>query len=101
MSRIEIDHELARTAAGRLDQLADGLEGSLRLRTASLSPVAAALDPVSRTTAQTIGTVGDSFQQSYAGGIEQLRQVAANLRAHAVLVESTEDDGSDLFRSLM
>ncbi|WP_330179060.1 PE domain-containing protein [Nocardia sp. NBC_01503] len=101
MSRIAFDHELARQAAGRLDLLADGLEGGLRNSSASLSPVAAAQDPVSRRTSLSIDEVGVSFRQSYLGGVGELRKIAANLRAHADLHEGAGNDVVDAFKPLM
>ncbi|MFI9504702.1 PE domain-containing protein [Nocardia sp. NPDC052566] len=101
MSQIAFDGELARLAAGRLDTLADGLEGAMHRRGDALSPVAAALDPVSRQTAQTIGAVGGSFQDSYRSGVGELRKIAANLRAHADLTAVADGDVVDSFKPLM
>ncbi|QIS02302.1 PE domain-containing protein [Nocardia brasiliensis] len=101
MSRIAFDGELARAAAGRLDTLADGLDAALHRRRDALGPAAAALDPVSRQTAQTIGAVGGSFQESYASGVGELRKIAANLRAHADLAVVADDDVVDSFKPLM
>lgn len=101
MSQIAFDGELARLAAGRLDTLADGLEGTLHRRGAALGPAPAALDPVSRRTAQTLGTVGESFQESYRSGVGELRKIAANLRTHADLAAVADDDVVDSFKPLM
>lgn len=101
MSHIAFDHVLARTAAGRLDQLADGLEGRLHQHSTALHPAAAAIDPVSRQTARTLGEVGGSFRQSYLGGVGELRKIAANLRSHADLVEGSDGDAVDMFKPLM
>ncbi|MFI5779334.1 PE family protein [Nocardia sp. NPDC051570] len=101
MSRIAFDHELARLAAGRLDALADGLEGGLRDRSPALHPVAAALDPVSVRTAQTLDEVGTSFRQSYLSGVGELRKIAANLRSHADLHEGSDNDSVQMFQPLM
>ncbi|MRH89371.1 PE domain-containing protein [Nocardia sp. SYP-A9097] len=101
MSRIAFDHELARQAAGRLDALADGLESGLRDSSAALSPAAAALDPVSRRTSQSIEEVGVSFRQSYLGGAVELRKIAANLRSHADLHEGADGDAVAAFQPLM
>ncbi|MET7768240.1 PE domain-containing protein [Nocardia sp. NPDC005366] len=101
MSRIAFDHELARLAAGRLDTLADSLEGDLGGATAALRPRAAAQDPVSVQSAQTLGAVGDSFLDAYLGGVGELRKVAANLRSHADLHENADGDAVELFRPLM
>ncbi|QBS43430.1 PE domain-containing protein [Nocardia sp. CS682] len=101
MGQIAFDGELARLAAGRLDTLADGLEGTLHRRGDALSPAAAGLDPVSRQTAQTIGAVGGSFQESYLSGVGELRKIAANLRSHADLAAVADGDVVDSFKPLM
>ncbi|BDT90646.1 hypothetical protein IFM12275_06220 [Nocardia sputorum] len=101
MSRIAIDNELAVLAAGRLESLADGLESGLRQRGAALRPTAAAADAVSRHTSQTLGQVGCSFEESYLGGVGELRKIAANLRSHADLVVNSDDDAVQSFRSLI
>lgn len=101
MSQISYDGEIARLAAGRLDSLADSLVATMHRRGDALDPVAAALDPVSRATALSLGAVGGSFQESYASGVGELRQIAANLRAHAALAAGSDDDAVDSFTSLM
>ncbi|MGW5455932.1 PE domain-containing protein [Nocardia sp. NPDC003979] len=100
MSKIAYDGEIARQAAGRIDTLADSLAAQLQQRRDSLSPVAAALDPVSGHTAATLTTVSDSFADSYGSGVTELRKIAANLRAHADLAVATEDDTVALFTPL-
>ncbi|MGC4994613.1 PE domain-containing protein [Nocardia salmonicida] len=100
MSSIAIDHELARMAAVRLDMLADGLESGLTHRATALRPVSAAADPVSRHTAQTLQHVSGSFEESYSGGIGELRKIAANLRSHADLVGNSDDDAVQSFQRL-
>ncbi|MFR9773827.1 hypothetical protein [Nocardia sp. SC052] len=74
MSSIAIDHQLARMAAGRLDMLADDLEGGLLQRSDALRPVPAAADPVSRHTAQVLRQVSASFEQSCLGGRRRTAQ---------------------------
>ncbi|MEU2036289.1 PE domain-containing protein [Nocardia amamiensis] len=100
MSSIAIDHELARMAAGRLDMLADGLESGLLQRGDALRPVPGAADPVSRHTAQVLRQVSGSFEQSYLGGIGELRKIAANLRSHADLVGDSDDEAVQSFQRL-
>jgi uncharacterized protein YukE len=101
VNKLTFDHELARQAAGRLDTLADRLEGTLRDAQISLHPAAAALDPVSRHTGQTFDQVGGSFQQSYRTGVHELRKIAANLRSHSDAFGDTDDQSVDAFRSLL
>ena len=100
MSDIAFDHGLARMAAGRLDILADSLEGRMNDSVPMLHPAASALDPVSTRSAQTLGDVGGSFRQSYLSGVHELRKIAANLRTHADLHENAEGDSADFFRPL-
>ncbi|MGF6882766.1 hypothetical protein ABIA39_001708 [Nocardia sp. GAS34] len=101
MSRIAFDHGLARIAAGRLDTLADVLESRMTDSAPTLHPAAAALDPVSLRTAQTLGGAGESFRESYLSGVHELRKIAANLRTHADTHENTEGDAAGLFSPLM
>ncbi|MBU3065404.1 PE family protein [Nocardia sp. NEAU-G5] len=101
MSKLAFDHELARQAAGRLDTLADRLEGSLRDAQISLRPAAAANDRVSLHTGQTFDQVGDSFQQSYRTGVHELRKIAANLRSHSDSFGDTDDQSVEAFRGLL
>jgi uncharacterized protein YukE len=101
VNKTAFDHELARQAAGRLDTLADQLEGSLRDTQISLSPAAAALDRVSVHTGQTFDRVGDSFQQSYRTGVLELRKIAANLRSHSDSFGDTDDQAVDAFHALL
>ncbi|MFD8247869.1 PE domain-containing protein [Nocardia sp. NPDC059691] len=100
MSSIAIDHQLARMAAGRLDMLADDLEGGLLQHSDALRPVPAAADPVSRHTAQVLRQVSASFEQSCLGGVGELRKIAANLRSHADLVGDSDDDAVQSFQRL-
>jgi hypothetical protein len=100
MSHVAFDHGLARLAAGRLDTLADSLEGQMNDSVPALHPAAPALDPVSNRTSQTLGNVSVMFRQSYLSGVHELRKIAANLRTHADLHESTEGDSADFFRPL-
>ncbi|MEU6833569.1 PE domain-containing protein [Nocardia beijingensis] len=100
MSSIAIDQQLARMAAGRLDMLADDLEGGLLQRSDALRPVPAAADPVSRHTAQVLRQVSASFEQSCLGGVGELRKIAANLRSHADLVGNSDDDAMESFQRL-
>lgn len=97
MSHVAIDQELARLAAGRLDSLADGLEGGMQDSYAALRPAAAGLDPVSIRTSQTFSEVGGSFRESYLSGVRELRKIAANLRSHADLAEGAESNNAQLF----
>ncbi|MBU3068082.1 PE domain-containing protein [Nocardia sp. NEAU-G5] len=101
MSRIAFDHGLARIAAGRLDNLADVLEGRMTDSAHTLHPAAGGLDPVSTRTAQTLGVVGVSFRDSYLSGVHELRKIAANLRTHADTHENTDGDAAGLFGPLM
>lgn len=100
MNKLAFDHELARQAAGRLDTLADQLEARLRDAQPSLTPAAAALDPVSLHTARTFEQVGGSFEQSYLTGTHELRKIAANLRAHSNSFGRSDDEAVDAFHSL-
>ncbi|MBO0878839.1 MAG: PE domain-containing protein [Mycobacterium sp.] len=100
MSKLTFDHELALHTAGRLDTLADQLEGRLRTTSTSLHPAAGAHDAVSLHTARTLGQVGASFHESYLTGPHELRKIAANLRSHAKSFTAADDQGVDTFRSL-
>ncbi|MBU3065197.1 PE domain-containing protein [Nocardia sp. NEAU-G5] len=98
MSKFAFDHDLARHAAGRLDTLADLLEGDLHHSQAALGPAAPAHDPVSLQVALTLDQVGDSFRQAYRSGVHELRKIAANMRAHSDSFADSEDQSADAFR---
>lgn len=100
MSILAFDHQQARHAASRLDDLADRLDNELRDCAAALRPKAAALDPVSVATAATFGVVAEGFHHSYHSGLQELRSIAATLRAHSDAYGEAEDQAADGFRQL-
>ncbi|WP_181699428.1 PE family protein [Nocardia sp. GTS18] len=96
---IRFDSVAAANAAAQLDALAQRLENDLRLEQHALSPAPAGSDAVSVRAAQTLTTVGESFQRNLIDGVLELRKIAANLRAQSDRVVRNEEISADEFRS--
>ncbi len=97
---MEFDPVAVTMAAERLDALADRMDGNLRRSSRSLTVVPAAIDEVSQRAAGTFNDVSADYRQGYAGGVRELRKLAANLRSHARTVSYSEDDNAAGFRRI-
>ncbi|MEV6323754.1 PE family protein [Nocardia sp. NPDC051787] len=78
---VSFDPAAALDAATRLDGLADRLAADLRISEGALTVAPAGRDEVSERAAATMTSVADSFGETAAAGINELRKVAAELRA--------------------
>lgn len=85
-------------AAGDLDRLADELEQGVALHRPSLVVQAAGRDEVSTTAAATFGGVAETFTDTAAAGVHELRKIAAVLRAQARDFGAVEADIEGTFR---
>ncbi|MET8872184.1 PE family protein [Nocardia sp. NPDC004604] len=97
---VEFDSVAADRVAARLDALADRLDRTLSGTHCALSPAPAGVDAVSATAAESFGDVGEGFQQSYAGGVYELRKLAAQMRSHAQSFRSVDALNVALFDGL-
>lgn len=70
-------------AAKQLDALADRLHKALQDDDANLNVIASGRDEVSVRSAGTMNEVKGSFAKSTQQGVNELREIAASLRAHA------------------
>ncbi|MER7453411.1 PE family protein [Nocardia beijingensis] len=80
---VQFDPVAARSAAARLDDLADRLESDLHASDLALRVVPASIDEVSERAASTMNEVAASYSDSASTGILELRKLAATLRAQA------------------
>ncbi|MEU6561150.1 PE family protein [Nocardia nova] len=94
---MEFDPVVAARTATDLDALADRLEAGLKADTPALKVDAPGLDEVSRRAAATLTDVGVSFDSSSVMGVQELRKLAATLRAQARgLTRMDADNAADL-----
>ncbi|WP_227984296.1 PE family protein [Nocardia spumae] len=94
---MEFDPVVAARTAADLDALADRLEAGLRADTPALAVAAPGVDEVSRRSAATLTEVGASFDSSGGLGVQELRKLAATLRAQAHgLTQMDADNAADL-----
>lgn len=98
-TEIRFDSAAAVNAAAQLDALAQRLENDLGVEQHALSPAPAGIDDVSLRAAQTLTTVGESFQRTVIDGVLELHKIAANLRAQSDRVAQNEEITADEFRS--
>lgn len=78
---VRFDSDSALAAAAQLDALADRLAAGVQAEQPKLTLVSAGSDEVSVRASQTLNAVVASFQQSAGGGVDELRKLAAALRA--------------------
>jgi hypothetical protein len=93
-AQLNVDPTELISAAGRLDALAGRLERTLGSVVPELSVPAAGRDEVSHTSAATFTAVAESFTADSAGGVEELRKIAAVLRAQADGYTRGEDEAA-------
>ncbi|MXP20566.1 PE domain-containing protein [Gordonia sp. HNM0687] len=96
--QLNVDPTELITAAGRLDRLAERLETSLASAVPALSVPAAGRDEVSQVSAASFTSVAETFASDSAKGVEELRKIAAVLRAQADGYARGEDDAAAGFR---
>ncbi|MBF6272400.1 MULTISPECIES: PE family protein [Nocardia] len=94
---MEFDPVVAARTAADLDALADRLEAGLQADTPALSVAAPGIDEVSLRAATTLTEVGASFDSSGNLGVQELRKLAATLRAQSRgLSRMDSDNAADL-----
>ncbi|MGC4961983.1 PE family protein [Gordonia sp. DT218] len=98
-AQLDVDPAELISAAGRLDGLADRLEQSLGAAEPALTVHAAGQDEVSETSARSFNAVAETFATDSARGVEELRKIAAVLRAQATGYRAGDDDAASAFRS--
>ncbi|WP_067695643.1 PE family protein [Nocardia jejuensis] len=91
---VRFDSATALAAASQLDALADRLENGMTIEQAKLSIAPAGSDEVSARAAQTLNTVAASFQQSGGSGVDEVRKLAATLRAQFATYGQVEEQSS-------
>jgi phage-related protein len=77
-------------AAGQLDSLADRIGKLMQTEAPNMTVVAAGRDEVSQRVASTLNQVHSDFAKSSDQGINEMREVAATLRAHTGHVVEAE-----------
>lgn len=80
---MEFDPDVAARTAADLDALADRLASGLAADTPVLTVPAPGSDEVSQRAATTLSEVGTSFASSSELGVQELRKLAATVRAQA------------------
>ncbi|WAC56416.1 PE family protein [Gordonia sp. SL306] len=98
-AQLDVDPAELISAAGRLDGLADRLEQSLGASAPALTVHAAGRDEVSETSARSFNAVAETFATDSARGVEELRKIAAVLRAQATGYRAGDDDAASAIRS--
>ncbi|MEU0504992.1 PE family protein [Nocardia sp. NPDC005998] len=91
---VYFDPAAARGAAAGLDGLAQRLEDELRAAEPPLTVAPAGADEVSLRAAQSMNGVTDSYTTSAAAGVQEIRKLAAALRAQAGHYEQIDSDSA-------
>ncbi|APB01559.1 PE family protein [Nocardia seriolae] len=97
---VRFDADTVLAAAADLEAMADRLETALGADTQALAVPAAGSDKVSLAAADTLTSVGASFVTQSAGGVDELRKLAAVVRAQAHAFGQVEVDSSTDFMNL-
>jgi hypothetical protein len=79
-------------AAGLLDALADRIDKVMEAEAPNLTVEASGRDEVSQRVASTLNDVHSDFAKSTGQGANEVREVAATLRAHTQNVLEAEQD---------
>ena len=79
-------------AAGQLDALADRLDKVMTVEAPNLTVVAPGRDEVSQRMASTLNDVHTSFADTAGRGSNEVREIAATLRAHTQNILDSEND---------
>jgi hypothetical protein len=77
-------------AAGQLDALAEGIGKLMQTEAPNMTVVASGRDEVSQRVASTLNQVHSDFAKSSDQGINEVREIAATLRAHTGHVVEAE-----------
>lgn len=91
---ISFDATSALAVASQLDALADRLAGGMSIEQAKLAIAPAGSDEVSVRAAQSLNAVAASFQQSGGTGVDEVRKLAAVLRAQSTQFTRSEDENA-------
>ncbi|MEU7628742.1 PE family protein [Nocardia sp. NPDC049220] len=94
---VQLDPAAIRAVAARLDALSARLERDLESTREDLTLAPAGADEVSGRATQTVNAVSAQYQQIHDSGAQELRKLAATLRAHTRSVERVEDDNATMF----
>ncbi|MFB8002168.1 PE family protein [Nocardia sp. NPDC056000] len=88
---VRFDASSALQAAMQLDALADRIANGLSAEQTKLEIAPAGADEVSTRAAQTLNSVAASFQTSGGTGVDEVRKLAAALRAQVGQYTSVEE----------
>jgi hypothetical protein len=97
-SQLNVDPDELIRAATDLDRLADQLGSALTQHLPTLSVAPAGRDEVSTVAAQTLTAVGAEFAATTSAGVNELRKIAAVLRAQAGGYRGAEESIEEAFR---
>ncbi|MGW6724420.1 PE family protein [Nocardia sp. NPDC055029] len=98
---VQFDATAARSAAARLDGLADRLEQDLLAGERPLAVAPAGIDEVSLRAAETMTGAGTSYLDTGRAGVFELRKLAALLRDQAAGFGKSETQGEQDFTALV
>ena len=79
-------------ATKRLDELAGRVEKLMQTEAPNLAATPSGRDEVSQRVAATLNDVNSAFNTSIAQGTNEIREIAATLRAHTDQVVAAEQD---------
>jgi PE family len=79
-------------ATKQLDELADRVDKLMQAEAPNLAVTASGRDEVSQRVAATLNDVNAAFAKSVGQGTNEIREVAATLRAHTDRVVAAEQD---------
>ncbi|MCU1643411.1 MAG: hypothetical protein JWN03_3686 [Nocardia sp.] len=96
---VRFDATTALQAATQLDALADRISNGMTVEQAKLDIAPAGADEVSVRAAQTLNSVAGSFQTSGGAGVDEVRKLAAALRAQAGHFGQVEEQSALSFAS--
>ncbi|APE33264.1 hypothetical protein BOX37_03990 [Nocardia mangyaensis] len=94
---VYFDGPTAAGSAGQLDGLADRLDAALGRERDVLAVSPAGTDEVSVRAAHTMSEVGTAYTASLAGGIEELRKLAAAVRGQVHRFDRMDSDNAGEF----
>ncbi|WP_306360377.1 PE family protein [Nocardia sp. CC227C] len=88
---VSFDPVAARDVAAQLDELADRLSAGLLGEQAKLNIMPAGADEVSVRASSTLNAVAATFQERGGLGVDELRKLAATLRAQSTRFSEAEE----------
>ncbi|GAB4583216.1 PE domain-containing protein [Nocardia sp. IFM 10818] len=89
---VRFDASTALAAASQLDALADRMAGGMEVEQVKLNIAPAGADEVSVSAAQTLNAVAAQFTTAGGEGVNEVRQLAAALRAQAANFGQVEEE---------